>query len=136
MEIEFLHYGKIKAKERPRKGKYGFYTPSETTDCEDAIVASFIDEYQRPVPLGGALLVEIALFRKVPKVSKKKQQEMIDNIILPTSRPDVDNQIKTVLDALNGYAYIDDSQVCDLIVSKRYALDDYAKIIVRKLLIN
>lgn len=32
----------------------------------------------------------------------------------PTARPDIDNYLKLILDALNGLAYRDDSQVTDL----------------------
>lgn len=38
-----------------------------------------------------------------------------------TSKPDTDNIAKAVLDALNGLAYVDDSQVARLIVTKRVA---------------
>lgn len=37
------------------------------------------------------------------------------------AKPDADNLAKAVLDALNGVAYDDDSQVCHLTVSKRFA---------------
>lgn len=37
------------------------------------------------------------------------------------STPDVDNLTKFVLDALNGVAYKDDRQVCELCASKRYS---------------
>lgn len=33
---------------------------------------------------------------------------------------DIDNYSKTAQDALNGLAFVDDSQICDLVVFKRY----------------
>ena len=39
----------------------------------------------------------------------------------PTGRPDVDNYAKAVMDALNGIAYNDDSQVACLTSRKQYA---------------
>ena len=39
---------------------------------------------------------------------------------MPTKKPDGDNVIKIVLDALNDTAYIDDSQVCGINFVKKY----------------
>lgn len=36
------------------------------------------------------------------------------------SRPDLDNIIKAVLDALNGIVFDDDAAVCELVASKKY----------------
>ena len=41
--------------------------------------------------------------------------------MLPTKTPDIDNLLKTVLDGLNGVAFRDDAQVCEVVASKRYA---------------
>lgn len=40
----------------------------------------------------------------------------------PTKKPDADNVSKIILDALNGLAYHDDSQVVELTVKKKFAL--------------
>jgi Holliday junction resolvase RusA-like endonuclease len=40
-----------------------------------------------------------------------------------TPRPDLDNTTKAVLDALNGVAWEDDSQVARLVVSKSYGTE-------------
>lgn len=37
---------------------------------------------------------------------------MINGYVFPTKKPDGDNIIKAILDALNGAAYRDDSQIC------------------------
>jgi Holliday junction resolvase RusA-like endonuclease len=39
----------------------------------------------------------------------------------PTTRPDIDNYAKLVLDALNGFVWADDSQVVKIEAVKRYA---------------
>lgn len=41
-----------------------------------------------------------------------------------TSKPDLDNVAKAVMDALSGLAYRDDSQVCLLLIFKRVAAGD------------
>jgi len=42
----------------------------------------------------------------------------------PSVRPDLDNYIKLLLDALNGLAWQDDGAICNISASKQYALDD------------
>lgn len=39
----------------------------------------------------------------------------------PTVPPDLDKQIRSILDALSGVAYIDDSQVTEISATKEYA---------------
>ena len=64
---------------------------------------------ERNLPLEISIL---ALF-PIPKYASKKTKElMINGYIFPTKKPDGDNIIKAILDALNGVAYRDDSQIC------------------------
>jgi Holliday junction resolvase RusA-like endonuclease len=37
-----------------------------------------------------------------------------------TGRPDIDNLLKFVMDALNGVFYKDDSQICQVFTLKQY----------------
>lgn len=53
--------------------------------------------------------------------SKKQQARALRDEILPMTRPDADNYLKLILDALNGIVFKDDGQVTDIQVSKRYA---------------
>jgi crossover junction endodeoxyribonuclease RusA len=39
----------------------------------------------------------------------------------PTVPPDLDKQVRSILDALTGIAYLDDSQVIEIHATKRYA---------------
>lgn len=60
---------------------------------------------------------------EIPKsYSKKRRQECEIGNEMPTKKPDIDNIAKVVLDALNGVAYHDDSQVTNLKVRKRYTI--------------
>lgn len=45
---------------------------------------------------------------------------MIDGKIYPLVKPDIDNCIKSIMDALNGVAYKDDKQVVLVRSIKRY----------------
>lgn len=61
-------------------------------------------------PLKGPLLVALAIVAKRPKTTK-----------LDYPSPDVDNYAKAVLDALNGWAFEDDTQVVALTVTKEWS---------------
>ena len=52
--------------------------------------------------------------------SKKKQAQALDGLMFPTKKPDVDNVVKAIFDALNGIVWGDDVQVVWLAASKRY----------------
>lgn len=43
---------------------------------------------------------------------------MLNDEVLPTKKPDYDNIIKVILDALNGVVYHDDSQVYRVYLKK------------------
>ena len=63
--------------------------------------------------------MEIDIYFSIPKsYSKCKRSAAECNIIRPTKKPDIDNVTKSVLDALNGVAYKDDTQVAEVSVRK------------------
>lgn len=56
-----------------------------------------------------------------PKSHLRKSGLRADAPVLP--RSDLDNMAKAVLDALNGVAWVDDSQVSRLVVEKSYGTE-------------
>ena len=125
--MKFL--GEATAKGRPRLGKHGVYTPNKTKTYERWIRICFQNEYPAFEPLETPISLLITVWKKIPKsTSKKRRQEMLLGEMLPTTKPDVDNIAKSICDALNGFAYKDDSQVCSLVIQKLYAEED--KVIV------
>lgn len=71
-------------------------------------------------PLTGALdVLMIATFPIAPSWSKKRQAAALAGTERPTTKPDGDNLLKTT-DALNGVVWVDDAQVADGTVRKRY----------------
>lgn len=62
----------------------------------------------------GAVRLELAFHMKKPKSYPKTK-------VLPaTKKPDLDKMVRSVKDALTGIFYVDDSQVVELVASKRY----------------
>jgi len=108
-------------KGRPRVGKFGVYTPKKTRDSENQI-KDFIFSFSKlffEQPTKMAIGVELQFTMIRPKSSKKKY---------PTVKPDIDNLIKTLLDAMNGIIYADDNQIIDLSASSRYGEEEKTKI--------
>ena len=121
MKINFNIPGKVQAKQRPRfNGKFA-YTQKQTIEYENWIKTCYSMKY--PVlQLTGPLKVKIIVYYEIPKsTSKKKQQQMLNNEIFPTVKPDTDNIAKSILDSLNKIVYLDDKQVVKLEVEKYYS---------------
>lgn len=130
---EFEVPGKITGKARPRVNTITgrAYTPSNTKDYEMLIKQYFKVKYPHYETLEGRIKVEIIAYFAIPKATNKSQQkEMIENNISPTKKPDIDNIIKIILDALNKMAFKDDSQITRLEIEKVYAEEEkiYVKI--------
>ena len=68
-----------------------------------------------------AVLRIVARFLPPKSVSKKKQKQMLEGEILPLKKPDMDNIVKVVADALNGVAYHDDTQIVLVSAKKAYS---------------
>ena len=52
----------------------------------------------------------------------------VEGVINPQTKPDADNIAKIICDALNNIAYKDDTQIIELTVVKRYALEPKVKV--------
>lgn len=119
--IQFEIPGKVQAKQRHRMTRSGHsYTPKETVEYENWIKLCF--QQSECKMLDGQLSATVMAFFDVPKsTSKKNMALMLKGELLPIKRPDCDNIAKSVLDALNGLAYKDDSQIVKLTVIKEYA---------------
>lgn len=110
-----------------RSGFVRAYDPKKSSDYKSyvrAIAKQIINQ-----PMEGALVMKVVLFRSIPKSwTKKKQKLALDGILKPTLKPDCSNYLKGIEDALNGIAYLDDSQLVLVHVSKRYASEPKAEI--------
>lgn len=132
--IQFTVYGTPVGKQRPKfstfNGQAMAYTPQKTVNYETLVKLSYQQQcndkpYEKDVPLRA----EITAYFPMPKsTSMKRKKMMLDGQIRHTKKCDADNLAKAVLDALNGIAYYDDSQVCELSVSKLYS--DNPRVIV------
>ncbi len=131
MNIFFEVPGKPQGKARARTTKFGTYTPGETVLYENLIKVCYrqVSDYISDKPLH---ITIDAVFEPVKSVSKAQREAMLSGLIKPTKKPDIDNIAKVVLDALNGVAYRDDTQVIELDLIKSYGPFAKLNVIVRE----
>lgn len=89
------------------------YTPDRTAQAMYDIRSAYLAAGGKLAPKDAEVTVHITTVRPLPK-SRPKHIESEPDIY----RPDVDNIAKLVLDALNGCAWHDDTQVTELVVGK------------------
>ena len=112
--------GKPLGKQRPRVTKWGTYTPKQTINYETLVQQLYITN--KLPKLEGYLEVKIKAYYPIPKsTSKKNKEKMLKGELLPDKKPDLDNIMKIICDALNGIAYDDDKQIIKGSIYKAYA---------------
>lgn len=74
------------------------------------------------IPLSGPVQAIISFYYPIPKSwSKKDQEKARSGEIVPTVKPDLDNCVKGVYDALNKIAWKDDNLVIATTARKYYS---------------
>jgi Holliday junction resolvase RusA-like endonuclease len=106
-----IHVGfpwKKHAKQRPRSGRGHTYTPTVTKEAEKIIRDNFLacvgPDFK---PLEGPLRVGVAMSKDRVHLTIHEIEPRNNNSL----NGDIDNYLKTVLDALNGVAWVDDKQI-------------------------
>ena len=128
-EIHIVVPGEPVGKGRPRafqtrgaRRTIKMHTPEKTRAYEDAVALAGKLAMQGREPLGGPVAMRLDIFMPIPASwSKAKREAALLSSVMPISKPDASNVLKAVEDALNGIAYIDDSQIIDVWVRKRYS---------------
>ena len=104
--------GKGRPRVTRRGNKVVTYTPNATAHAESIIRAQAMtleEHYTKETPL----LLTATFFRAPPQKLPKGRSK-------PITRPDWDNYGKLLSDALEGFAYDNDSQITTAIIKKRY----------------
>ena len=125
-EIEPI--AQLRPRASSRGGHVRLYDPPKVKQYKAVLHNLVTEQYKNP-PLTGALSVSMLFYRPVQKsLSNIERQRRLSNEHKAVVKPDVDNYIKSTLDALNGVLWDDDSQIVKLTAEKRYA--EKGKIII------
>ncbi len=127
--VSFHVPGKPQGKARARtvrhagSGRSISYTPDNTVLYENFIKDQFLNHSQGFYMESGKPVEVRIIARFLPpkSVSKKRRLDMLEGREFPLKKPDADNIIKVVQDALNGVAYHDDKQVMYVTAKKVYS---------------
>ncbi len=122
--MEFIVEGEPQGKARPRFSRRSgtVYTPSKTARYEKKIRQAFLAAGGKMIPEGSYAIVIMNAYFEIPKsYVKGKRLACERNIKRPDKKPDIDNVVKVVLDALNKVAYADDKQVIEVFCRKWYS---------------
>jgi Holliday junction resolvase RusA-like endonuclease len=138
--IQFTVLGCPVGKGRPKfstfNGHATAYTPAKTVNYENLVRLSVQQQQKglKPFDKDVPLQADIIAYFPIPKsTSKKKREAMLNGEIYHTKKPDADNIVKCILDALNGIAYYDDSQVVYVRCKKNYSDEPRAEITIREI---
>ena len=122
-EVPLTPYGKGRPRFSTFNGHVRTYTPANTRAHENTfkIYARQAMAGRYPFEKGTSIAIKVSAFFPVPKsYSRSKRLACESNVIKHMVKPDVDNVVKAVLDAMNDCVYFDDSQVYKIEVEKRY----------------
>lgn len=129
MNVSITIHGPLQGKGRPRFPRGGGkpYTPEPTRRYEAMIQVEWLLTHGKR--MDGPLAVRIIAYQALPKRASKLLRAAAERgEIWPIRKPDIDNVIKIALDALNGYAYKDDTQIVRIDAEKRYTQYDESRL--------
>ena len=111
-------YGECVPQGRPKFTTIGgharAYDPAKSRDYKDYIRLAAAEQMRGIKPLDGALALSVRVYRSMPSTlqkSKKKSALAESGAIRPTTKPDLDNYVKGIKDALKSICWKDDSQI-------------------------
>lgn len=133
-DVTFTVPGAPVGKGRPRFARRGnfvrTFTPEKTASYENLVRVKAEEAMRGRQAFDGAVHVRIDIYVMPPASwSQKKQRAALAGEVHPTSKPDIDNVIKGIFDAMNEIVWCDDKQACSVMVVKRY--DQTARAVVR-----
>jgi Holliday junction resolvase RusA-like endonuclease len=130
--------GLVVGKARPRLGRGGrVYTPDRTVDAEGRVIAAW--ELAGRPHLSGPIHLKMVVWMGRPQGHFRKDgglSALGRRTPVPLKRPDLDNVLKLVADALNGRAYGDDSQITRVLAVREWApvgTDERIDVFLRRL---
>lgn len=129
VQIDFFVSGTPKAQPRVkafvRGGHAGVYTPNSAESWKQSVRLEAVANAPESL-MTHPINVELDFFLSRPKAHYRRDGSVKENTaIWHTSKPDLDNLIKAVTDAITDTqrVWLDDSQICRISATKTYALN-------------
>lgn len=109
---------------RPRAARTRFgvslYDPKKVSQFKKTVAMEAKLTYHQK-PLEGPLRIDLVFYRPIQNSLSNRQKRLREaGQILPAVKPDLDNYIKSFLDALHGVYWVDDNQICEIHAKKYY----------------
>lgn len=110
-----------KARPRINTTSHRAYTPVKTKKFEELVRFEYLRSNEKKTEVGAVVLGVLFKMPIPVKTKKADVKKMMNGKLLPIKRPDLDNLVKSILDGLNGVAYLDDNQVIEINAKKIYS---------------
>ena len=119
---------------REAMGIYKGYTPDKTRAVEGEIGYMAQGLWEGKPPLEGPVALMVKFYFPIPRSwSQKRQALALNGELLPIVKPDVDNCVKLVKDALSMIVWRNDAQVVLVTGAKFYSDRPRTEIVVKVL---
>jgi Holliday junction resolvase RusA-like endonuclease len=108
----------------PKTGKAHSFTPAKTADFKNQVRLEFHCAYPNFIPVSGPISMNLKIYMPIPQSMTKRERAIAesDETALPhIKKPDGKNIRWGIEDALEGLAFVNDSQVCKYSDSKTYS---------------
>ena len=129
--ITFVVPGPLGQKDRPRANSRGqIYDTAQNRAWEGRIRAAASPFFPRPL-IGAVCLQIVAVYTVTPGWPRYLREASQMGPCM--AKPDLDNVEKSVMDALNGLAYRDDSLVAEKAARKRYGVREELRVTVQEI---
>jgi len=114
---------------RHRKGKYGMYDSQKRE--KESFLWKCVSQIKSVPAIGGVFKSTMKFYCSMPKSWSQKKKDSLNGEYRP-SRPDLDNYIKFVLDAIPDY-FADDALMVDIKASKMYSQNPRTEITLEEI---
>lgn len=125
MTVTFTVFGVPQPQGSKRIGRHGQHAvildanDAKLRPWRDSVAAAARDAMEGVDRLDGPVAVDAVFTLPRPKSRPLRDR-------YPDRRPDLDKAARGLLDGLTGPVFVDDAQVCRLVVEKRYVGDTFA----------
>ena len=120
----------------PTSGKTHSFTPPKTRNFQALARLSFMGAYPDFIPMTGPIQMRLEIYMPIPSSMKKAERIIAEEnelVVYHIKKPDGKNIRWGVEDALEGVAFVNDSQVCMYSDVKTYSSRPRVEITIQQL---